>query len=207
LNGISAGAGTILGGMLADSAGRRGAHWYALVPAIGVLLAAPLYWLAFTRDTWLLAAPLLLLPGIFHYSYIGPTLGVMHNLVEPRMRATATALFFLVLNLIALGLGPWFTGLLIDHYSDLQFLQRGLVDFAVSCPGGRAPSGAGVSLAQACSQSLAFGTRQGIVVTLVVLVWASAHYFIAARSIRHDLQVRQAAAERSPSFDATPASD
>jgi predicted MFS family arabinose efflux permease len=193
LNGISAGAGTILGGMLADTAGRRGAHWYALVPAIGVLLAAPLYALAFTRDTWFLAAGLLLLPGIFHYSYIGPTLGVMHNLIGPRMRATATALFFLVLNLIALGIGPYFTGLLIDHYSERQFLERGLVDFAASCPGGQAPPGAIAELAQACRESLGLGTRQGIVLTLLLLVWAAWHYAWAARSIRRDLEASQAA--------------
>jgi predicted MFS family arabinose efflux permease len=193
LNGISAGAGTILGGALADWAGKHKAQWYALVPAIGVLLATPFYIYAFTRDSWAFAAWLLLLPGLFHYSYIGPTLGVMHNLVAPRMRATATALYFLVLNLIALGIGPYFTGKAIDLFSQHLFAKAGFGDFTTMCPGGVAPAGSSVELTTACADSLAMGTRYGLVLTMLIFVWASLHYLLAARSVSSDL----AAAARS----------
>ena len=65
--------------MLADWAGKRKAKWYALIPATGVLLATPCYIYAYTRERWAFAAWLLLLPGLFHYSYIGPTLGVIRT--------------------------------------------------------------------------------------------------------------------------------
>jgi predicted MFS family arabinose efflux permease len=192
LNGISAGAGTILGGVLADWAGKRKAHWYAIVPAIGVLLATPCYIYAYTRETWAFAAWLLLLPGLFHYSYIGPTLGVMHNLVEPRMRATATALYFLVLNLIALGIGPYFTGKAIDLFSADLFAQAGFGDFSIMCPGGVAPAGSAEEIARACADSLALGTRHGMVLTMLIFIWASLHYLFAARAVGSDLAAANA---------------
>jgi len=37
-----------------------------------------------------------------------------HGLVGLRMRATASAILFLILNIIGLGLGPWSVGLLSD---------------------------------------------------------------------------------------------
>jgi hypothetical protein len=53
--------------------------------------------------------------------YLAPTFGVVQNSVEPRRRATATALLFFFLNLIALGGGPVFTGWLIDHLAQYNF--------------------------------------------------------------------------------------
>jgi hypothetical protein len=111
----------------------------------------------------------------------------MHNLVEPRMRATATALYFLVLNLIALGIGPWFTGKLIDLFSQHLFARAGFGDFTTMCPGGVAPAASGSELVRACAESLALGTRYGMVLTMLILVWASLHYLLAARSVSSDL--------------------
>ena len=181
IGGLSAGVGTILGGVLSDWAGKRHLSWYALLPAIGLLVAAPAYAYAFTRDTWVFSIWMMLLPGLFHYAYIGPTLGVMHNLATARMRATATALFFVAVNLVGLGLGPYVAGVLIDTATEWQFIAAGMADFVSSCPGGVAPAGASAALATACHDSTAYGTRYGIVVMLAVFLWAAFHYFLAAR--------------------------
>ena len=183
VGGLSAALGTILGGMASDAAGRRSAKWYALVPAIGVLLAAPLYAAAFAVSDWVLASVLMLLPGIFHYTYIGPTLGVMHNLVEPRMRATATALFFFFLNLIALGLGPYFVGKVIDILAQYRFVETGGGTFLDVCVAQATRVGA-----EGCSDALVYGTRYGLIITVLIFVWASAHYFWATRYIERDLR-------------------
>lgn len=181
IGGVSAGLGTVLGGVLSDWAGHRRKAWYALLPGIGLLIAAPAYIFAFTRNDWTTAVMMMLLPGLFHYAYIGPTLGVMHNLATPRMRATATALFFVAVNLIGLGLGPYITGLIIDMSVERQFVGAGFGNFIASCPGGVAPAGAGAELAAACKVSSAIGTRYGIVFVLLIFIWAAAHYFWAAR--------------------------
>lgn len=179
--GLSAGLGTLLGGWMTDWAGRRRHSWYALLPAIGLLIAAPTYLYAFTRGEWMTAVWWMLLPGLFHYAYIGPTLGVMHNLALPRMRATATALFFVAINLIGLGLGPYATGALIDFSAARRFAQTGLGSFSALCPGGVGAPGAAESLHSACASAMAQGTLDGIAMVLLVFLWAAVHYLIAAR--------------------------
>ncbi len=181
IGGSSAGLGTLLGGVLSDWSGRRQRAWYALLPGIGLLIATPAYIFAFTRNDWTAAIWLMLLPGLFHYAYIGPTLGVMHNLATPRMRATATALFFVVVNLIGLGVGPYVTGAIIDLFADNLFTAGGFENFIASCPGGVAPPDASAVLVQACSSASALGTRYGIVFVLLIFLWAAFHYFWAAR--------------------------
>ncbi len=181
VGGFSAGLGTVLGGAASDWAGSKKPHWYATLPAIGLLIAAPAYMAVFISPDWIAAIWLMIVPGIFHYAYIGPTLGTMHNLASARMRATATALFFVVVNLIGLGLGPLVTGMLIDYSAGRRFSARGQGDFLASCPGGMAPQGSAAELVQSCQQAIALGTRDGIVIVLFVFFWAAAHYLIAAR--------------------------
>jgi hypothetical protein len=119
--------------------------------------------------------------------YIGPTLGVMHNLIAPRMRATATSLFFFIVNLIGLGAGPYVTGLLNDLFAQRAFVNALGGVFAQSCPGGIAPIGAGEILIRECARAGVQGTRTGIVIMTTVLIWAALHYFLSARTLRRDL--------------------
>ena len=117
VGGISSGIGTLVGGFLTDRLSKRSAAWYSLTPAIGLSIATPIYIAAYLQPSWQTAALILLVPGIFHYTYLGPTFGVVQNMVELRRRATATALLFFFLNLIALGGGPPFTGWVIDRFA------------------------------------------------------------------------------------------
>ena len=194
IGGVSTGAGTLIGGFLTDWAGKRSKRWYALVPAIGIAIACPLYILVFTRPDWKLAAGLLLIPGVFHYTYLGPTFGVIQNSVDTRRRATATALLFFALNFIALGFGPPFCGWTIDRFSAHLFAANHLGDFFKMCPGGVGLKGAGAMVDTACKVAMAHGTRSGIVLNLLIYAWASVHYFLAAITLPKDLAA--AAAER-----------
>jgi len=42
-------------------------------------------------------------------------MAAMHSLVGLRMRATGSAIFYLVINIVGLGCGPWSVGLLSDY--------------------------------------------------------------------------------------------
>ncbi|MDZ4373701.1 MAG: MFS transporter [Phenylobacterium sp.] len=188
ISGISNGAGTLLGGFLTDMASKRSARWYALVPAIGLILATPIYILAFTRDSYQLAWAILLIPGILHYTYLGPTFGVVQNIMDVRMRATAVAVLFFVLNLIALGFGPPFCGWCIDQFARAAFTAKGMVgDFLEVCRGGMAPAGASADLVAACPAAMAEGTRMGIVSNLFIYAWAGIHYLLAAITLPRDM--------------------
>ncbi len=156
VGGVSSGIGTVAGGFISDWASRRGAAWYSLVPGFGFAIATPIYIVAYCWPNWRWAAVILLVPGIFGYAYLGPTFGVVQNVVASRRRATATALLFFVLNFIALGGGPVFTGWLIDRFAANAFahpLAHGLMQslgslfsasgrgFAARLPGRRGAGG------------------------------------------------------------------
>lgn len=187
IGGTSAGLGILAGGFLTDWAGRRALAWYAVIPAASALLAAPGYILAYTRETYALAAVCLFIPTLLHYMYLGPSFGVMHNLVAPRMRATATAIFLFVLNLVGLGAGPWVTGLLNDLFAERAFAAAAGGSFAASCPGGIAPAGSEASLVERCAAATTQGTRAGLVIVTLILAWAAVHYFLSARTLKRDL--------------------
>ncbi|WP_297506284.1 MFS transporter [uncultured Caulobacter sp.] len=208
IGGFSAGVGTLVGGFLSDWAGKRSAKWYALTPAIGLLIATPIYIAAYLQTDWKATAAILLVPGIFHYVYLAPTFGVVQNSVEPRRRATATALLFFFLNLIALGGGPVFTGWLIDHLAQFHFnnpASGGVISsvlgsfgpqsgqsFAAACPGGIAPKGSPAELAAHCRTTLAVSSQQGIIVSLCFYAWAGLHYALAAIGMVKHFEARAA---------------
>jgi len=113
--GIAVGVGIVVGGYLTDRLGRNNPRAYAMVPALGTLLATPFYLLTALSADWRLAAVFLGVAGFLQYMSLGPTFGVVQNSVESHRRATATALLYIILNVVSLGGGPLFTGWVIDH--------------------------------------------------------------------------------------------
>jgi MFS family permease len=212
IGGFSSGLGTLAGGFVSDWAGKHDARWYALTPAIGLVIAAPIYVLAYRAPEWKLAAMILLIPGIFHYTYLGPSFAVVQNVVETRRRATASAVMLLFVNIIALGGGTLFTGWLIDLFAQFNFTHAGdrhiwptlramiggapgtAGHFAAQCPGGVAPKGSAAALAANCRASLISATRQGILVTTLFYVWGAFHFLLASFGIARRLAA--VAAER-----------
>ena len=55
-----------------------------------------------------------IIPGLLFNVFLGNAIATTHGLVGLRMRATASAILFLVLNIIGLGAGPWSEGVLSD---------------------------------------------------------------------------------------------
>jgi len=211
VGGFSAGVGTLLGGVVTDRLAAFSPRWYSLTPAIGAVIAAPLYMVAYVQPSWQVAAAILLIPGIFLYIYLGPTFGVVQNMFDIRRRATATALLFFFLNLFALGGGPPFTGLMIDLFAQHAFTHpgdpglsaalpnlfgqaAGPIDFGALCPGGRPAPGAAAELAGRCHDALAHGTRHGLLITFGFFLWGALHYFLGAFGLTEALA--KARAER-----------
>ncbi len=184
--GVAVGLGLAAGGPLADALGRRNVRWYAYVPALGLGIAAPLLVLAFLQRDWRVSAVLLGLGGLFQYLSFGPTLGVIQNVVGPRQRATATALVYAILNVVALGGGALFTGWLIDRFAaaDFPHLPAVTTAFATACPGGEALE---PTLRLQCRATLAQASREGIIMTLMLYAWAALHYALGARGLRRVL--------------------
>lgn len=115
--GAAVGIGILMGGFVADALARRNARWYALVPAIGGLIALPFYGAALIATDWPMATVDLSIAGFFQYVSLGPTFGVVQNAIGKRRRATAAAFLYIALSVVALGLGPPFTGWVIDRFA------------------------------------------------------------------------------------------
>jgi MFS family permease len=107
-------AGTWLGGWLTDRLSTRDLRWYVWLPGWGSLAVVPLVLLFYLWPDGREALALAALPAILAGLYLGPTFAMTQALVPPRMRAQAAAVLLLILNLIGMGLGPQFVGLLSD---------------------------------------------------------------------------------------------
>jgi MFS family permease len=110
---------SILGaGWLSDRLARGGnRRGYALMPAITLLVSAPLYAFAITRDEPMWIVILVGVTGLFQYTYLGPTQGTFQNMLSARMRATGTAFTGMIYTLIGGGFGPLILGAVSDHYA------------------------------------------------------------------------------------------
>jgi predicted MFS family arabinose efflux permease len=185
--GVAVGLGIVAGGFLADYLARQSARWYALVPAIGGLIALPFYVMAVLAADAPAASGALGAAGFFQYASLGPTFGVVQNVAGVHRRATATALLYICLSMIALGLGPVFVGWVIDWFAQ-GILSIGGVSFGTACPGGAAAPGATSAAQIACRSALALATQRGLLLTLGFFAWAALHYFLAAAGIERSLR-------------------
>lgn len=112
--GLGGALGVWLGGFWGDRLGKSDQRWYLWIPAITIALSAPITLvIIFSANKYAVLANIAL-TKIMWTTYLGPSIAMAHGLVGLRMRALASAVLFLVLNFIGLGLGPPFFGMLSD---------------------------------------------------------------------------------------------
>lgn len=115
LNATLYAAGTYAGGALADRwSALDGGRGYGKVGVLSVAIAMPALLVAIWAQSWPVFLVFIGINLFFGGFYLGPSFSVAQNLAPPKARAMSTAIFFFVLNLIALGLGPTITGALSD---------------------------------------------------------------------------------------------
>jgi MFS family permease len=127
-------AGVFAGGWLADRLGQADRSWYARLPAIAWLITAPAFVLGLMAPSLWLAWPLLLIPNALNILWLGPVATAVQHLAPRPVRATATASFLLINNLIGLGVGPILIGALSELFKE-RFETEALRYAAVSVCG------------------------------------------------------------------------
>ena len=112
--------GITLGGVAADA-------WRRVAPCgrlyVGMLSAAlpiPITFVLLTTDNLWLAYALVLPSSICSSMWIGPGASTMQDLVLPRIRGAAAAVYLLVITFIGLALGPYSVGLLSAMLGSLR---------------------------------------------------------------------------------------
>ncbi|QNM82158.1 MFS transporter [Sphingomonas sabuli] len=108
-------AGIFLGGAIADRLGGARISAYAVTPAVAYLLTAPLFAGAMQVESQLLAGALFTLAYAVSLAWLGPIINAIQSLVEPSRRATASASFLLINNLIGIGFGTFIFGFMADY--------------------------------------------------------------------------------------------
>jgi MFS family permease len=106
--------GTFSGGWVADRLGVRDVRWYVWLPGLATLISVPFAAFAYLWHQPVVALLVYSVPYVLGAYYLGPTFSLTQGLVGLRMRALAASILLFMLNIIGLGLGPWFVGIASD---------------------------------------------------------------------------------------------
>jgi predicted MFS family arabinose efflux permease len=104
-----------LGGVVSDRLGAARPATYPAVPATAFLLSVPAYVIAMSTASRGLAWLLFAFAYALSLAWLGPVTTAIQGLVAPGRRATASACFLLVVNLIGLGFGTFIFGFAADR--------------------------------------------------------------------------------------------
>ena len=108
-------AGTWLGGWFGDRTGPADPGAYARIPAICFLIAAPTFAAGLFAPSLAIAWILFAIGQMLALAWLGPVIAAVQHIVPPNMRATASASFLFINNLIGIGFGIFFLGFMSDR--------------------------------------------------------------------------------------------
>ena len=112
--------GVTLGGILADRFRRRSPAGRLWVGMANALLPIPFSLVSLFTPSATLSLGLLALVQTAASLWVGAGISTVQDLVLPRMRARASAVFLLFVTLLGLAMGPFVIGRLSDFLSDLR---------------------------------------------------------------------------------------
>jgi MFS family permease len=169
--------GIFLGGALSDRFKARDPRALVRVPFVGLMISAPLFFLAFSQTKLFPMLVFLSLACVFCYLYIPAAFAGVQSVAGPKLRASAPALFLTTSTLIGYGLGPPIVGWIADRARDTVLASSSvspkLCDLNPQL--------------QECVVAGGHGLRIGLMVTLIALVWGAGHFWWAGRSMKNDV--------------------
>jgi MFS family permease len=114
--GIGMSAGIYISGVVIDRFTRRYRQAYALIPAISLIFALPLYIAFVWAPTWQQSLLFLIGPYCLNYFYLSSSVTLVQEEVRPDQRVMAGALLLLVMNFIGMAVGPTLVGAISDYF-------------------------------------------------------------------------------------------
>ena len=180
--GLAAAVGTFSSGFLADRISKRHPTALSWLPALGFVIATPLYLISFLMPNIWLAMPVLSAAAMLHYFYLGPMYAVTQGVVEPRMRATAVAVLLFVVNLIGYGMGPPAIGALSDYLANGQLAAWSLDTAMCATEAVKADAVGGAR----CAAGVEVGLRWSMMIGVCGYLLAALLFLISGRTLRRD---------------------
>jgi predicted MFS family arabinose efflux permease len=168
-------AGLLFGGWAGDRLRERRANGRLLLAAMASLLTAPCVLAALAQPKGALLPFMLLMGtgGTMMYVYYATVYASIQDVIEPRLRGTAVALYFFAQYVLGASLGPMGTGMLSDRFARQAMAEAG---------------------STVLEPFRAAGLHQAMYVIPVLATLAGLALFAGARTIAADVQRRQAAA-------------
>jgi MFS family permease len=175
--GLAGVPGLLLGGLAGDAISRRRKDGRLLLGAVAILLSLPPLVLALGRAPGeLLAFGVLMGLGCMGmYVYYSTVYAALQDVIEPSLRGTAMALYFLAMYVLGASLGPLGTGLVSDHFTRQAAAAAGVVE----------------ATARALEPFRAEGLRQAMYLVPAVGVLVSVVLFAASRTVGRDADALQ----------------
>ena len=177
--------GTFLGGYLTDRFSHRFKTAVAIIPAIGLLLAVPLYIFAFYASSLTVVFIVWALAAVCHYAYLGAQYNIGQGVVSARSRATAIAILLIIVSIIGNGIGPQFVGIMSDVFTGANLSGDGLSASICAAADGLTPEQLAL-----CAEGRSAGLKQSISVTTLWFVAAAFCFYMSSRHLENDLVAR-----------------
>src|ERR1700733_6880087 len=119
--------GLLGGGWLADKMSAKRRDGRLLMSACSMAVAAPCIFFALSQPKGSVAAFMLLmmLGTTTMYVYYATVYAAIQDVIEPRLRGTAVAIYFCFMYILGASLGPVGTGFLSDHFAHKAMIDSG----------------------------------------------------------------------------------
>ncbi len=134
--GLFGAVGTLASGVIADKLGRKDQRWYMWLPAIAAAIAMPAFVVTMMATTAKATLLLNIIPTLLSTVYVGSCVAMIHGVLGVNMRATGSAIFYFIINIIGLGMGPFLIGVSSDYLqadygvASLRYAMIGLISGA-----------------------------------------------------------------------------
>lgn len=171
--GISGMIGLTAGGWFGQRLSARDRRALVFIPAVGLILGAPLAAAAYLQSDLRSLTFLYFLSAVCFGFVPGPSYAIITNSVSSQMRATAIAVLLLIMNLVGMGIGPLLVGIVSDMVTSL-YLGPDAIDL---CRGGS------IALPE-CTKASFVGLQAALVLSTLGLAWSAVHFLLAARALR-----------------------
>ncbi|HEV7613905.1 MAG TPA: MFS transporter [Steroidobacteraceae bacterium] len=165
--------GLLAGGWLADKVSAKRRDGRLFLSACSMAIAAPSIFLALSQPKGSIAAFMVLMAigTMTMYVYYATVYAAIQDLIEPRLRGTAVAIYFCAMYVLGASFGPLGLGLLSDHFAHQAMRNSG---------------------ATAMTEPFkAIGLHSAMYAIPVLAMLASLVLFAASRTVQNDIRKQQ----------------